>query len=177
MGNPLAIILLVVAVGFLFSFIAALSVRSIVSISADYRQQKYHKLTDEEIDKITSATTPCRFAHGLSGPGLDKEATIHIDTTSVIIIHPDKQTEKLRFVEIARVECPDPGTLYILPKNLKTIAIKDDGRWGVYFGDHWAVRAYGTLPFRWQYKAHEAWGADRLAIAYYLRISRALNKS
>lgn len=177
MNNPLAIILLVAAVGSVFSFIAALSVRSILSISADYRQQKYHKLTDDEVDKITSATTPCRFAHGLSGPGLDKKATIHIDSTSVVIIHPDKQTERLKLVDIARVECPDPGTLYILPKNLKAIAIKDDGRWGVYFGDHWAVRSYGTLPFKWQYKAHQAWEADRLAVAFYLRIIRALDKS
>ena len=110
----------------------------------------------------------------MSGPGLDKEATIKLTKTHAIITHPSGEIEKLAFSDIKKVESPDPATLYILPKDIKPLAIKDDGRWGVYFGDHWVVRAYGTLPVKWQYKAGQSWEADKKAVAFYLAINDKL---
>lgn len=114
--------------------IAWLMVRNFRVISPDYRQKHYYKMTDDEIDQLVSTPIKCKFTFGQSGPGLDEPATIVLTKDSVRVSTDKGESETLLLKDVKKAESPDPGTLYIFPTWTKTLALLNDGRWGVFFG-------------------------------------------
>ena len=171
----LQIVSLVIIIAILIPVYIKLSARKLMDVSAKYRQNKFHKIDNYEVDQIVSIPEECKFNVGFSGPGLDESATIVVvDNAIKIITNKDGKIHELPLDQIRNMQSPDPGTLYIFPRDSKALALVNDGRWGIFFGKSFIERGYGELPFKWQPKAKEMWAADRIAVAYFLYIKRTL---